>query len=251
MSNSTGISKKSLDELTPEEKGKLLASIGSRRKNRPLDPITVAEILSHTPSNQELGKRLGVTSRMVGMFKSLLSLPENIKPYVRSGKISIDKAVRIASLKDNLSKGLLAEAIANEVFGSLTADIIKQVTPLKNRNEDISIEDCIKMVLKSKPIVDNRYILVTSVEKSLTEVLNLKARNQGTSFSEILKDILEQSLPNSECLLSIAVHNGTILLTLNLDGWQALRQKSHGLEVPLDELVETLARQCLYIGDSE
>jgi len=251
MSNSTGISKKSLDELTPEEKGKLLASIGSRRKDRPLDPITVAEILSHTPSNQELGKRLGVTSRMVGMFKSLLSLPENIKPYVRSGKISIDKAVRIASLKDNLSKGLLAEAIANEVFGSLTADIIKQVTPLKNRNEDISIEDCIKMVLKSKPIVDNRYILVTSVEKSLTEVLNLKARNQGTSFSDLLKDILEQSLPNSECLLSIAVHNGTILLTLNLDGWQALHQKSHSLEVPLDKLVETLARRWVEIGDCE
>lgn len=251
MSNSASISEKCLDELTPEEKGKLLASIGSRRKDRPFDPITVAEILSHTPSNKELGKRLGVTSRMVGMFKSLLSLPENIKPYVRSGKISIDKAVRIASLKDNLSKGLLAEAIANEVFGSLTADIIKQVTPLKNRNEDISIEDCIKMVLKSKPIVDNRYIVVTSINKNLTNILNIKAEKQRVSFGKLVRAIVEQGLPSSESLLSVAAHNGTILLTLNLDGWRALRQKSVSLQVPLDELVETLARQWVEIGDCE
>jgi predicted HicB family RNase H-like nuclease len=248
MSNSIGISEKSLDELTAEETGKLLASIGSRRKKRPFDPITVAEILKHTPSNKELAKRLGVDPRMVGMFKILLSLPEEIKPYVRSGKIGIDKAQRIASLKDTASQQFLAKAIIAD-SNTFTKHIVAEIVSLRNRNKNIPIEDCTNRVLKSRPIVDNRYILVISVKESLSNVLNMKAKKQGVSFRELVRAIVEQSLPSSECLLSIATHNGTILLTLNIDGWQALRQKSRSLEVPLDELVETLARQSLKIRD--
>lgn len=244
MSNSTSISEKSLDELTPEEKGKLLASIKTHRKKRPFDPITVAEILKHTTSNsnKELGKRLGIDPRMVGMFKSLLSLPEEIKPYVRSGEIGIDKAQRIASLKkDTASQQFLAKVITAD-SNTFTKHIVAGIVSLRNRNKNIPIEECTNSVLKSRPIVNNRYILVTSIEKSLSELLHIKAKNLGVSFSELLKDILEQSLPNRGSLLSIVTHDGIILLTLTPEGWQALQQKSNSLEVPLDQLVETLAK---------
>jgi len=248
MSNSVDIGGKSLDELTPEEKGKLLASIGTHRQKRPFDPITVAEIFSHTPSNKELAKRLPIGPRMVAVFKILLSLPEKIKPYVRSGEISIDKAQRIASLKDAASQQFLAKAITAD-SNTFTALIVTKIVSLRNRNKDMPIEDCTNRVLKSRPIVDNRYILVTSVKESLSNVLNMKAKKQGVSFSDLLKHILEQSLPNRESLLSIVTHDGVLLLTLTGDGWQALRQKSRSLEVPLDELVETLASHWLEIGD--
>jgi len=250
MSNSADIGEKSLEELTPEEKGKLLASIKTRRKKRPFDPIAVAGILKHTPSNsnKELGKRLGIDPRMVGMFKSLLSLPEEIKPYVRSGEIGIDKAQRIASLKDTASQQFLAKAITAD-SNTFTKHIVAGIVSLRNRNKNIPIEECTNRVLKSRPVVDNRYILVTSVEKSLSELLHIKAKKQGASFSELLKDILEQSLPNRGSLLSIVIHDGIVLLTLTPEGWEALRQKSGALGVPLDELVETLASQWLEIGD--
>lgn len=251
MSNSTGISGKSLNELSPEEKGKLLASIGTRRKERPFDPITVAEIFGHTPSNAELAKKLGTSPRMVGMFKSLLSLPEDIKPYVRSREISIDKAVRIASLKkDTPSQEFLAKAIIAEP-DTFTTPTVSKIVALKNNNKNMPIEDCTKRVLKSRPIVENRYVLVTGIEKSLSETINNRAVEQGISSLDLLKGILQQSLPTHESLLSIVTHNGIVLLTLTAEGWQALRQKAGSLGVPLDELVETLVRLSFETGISK
>ena len=254
MSNSIDIGEKSLDELSPEEKGKLLASIKPHRKERPLDPMTVAEILANTPSrsDSELAKRLGSSPRLVGMFKSLLSLPQDIQPYVKwwTGGISMDKAQRIASLRDIVSQQFLSKAILAEP-NAFTAPTVAKIVARKNRNKDLSIEDCTKMVLKSRPIVENRYLLVTGIEKSLSETVNKRAAEQGISSLDLLKGILKQSLPSDGSLLSIVTHNGIILLTLTAEGWQSLRQKSGSLGVPLDELVETLVRLGLEAGISK
>lgn len=251
MSSQSPIVRKSIDELSPEEKGQLLASIGVRRSGRPFDPITVAEIFKYTPSNGELAKKLGVSSRLVGMFKSLLFLPEDIKDYVRVGKISsIDKAVRIASLRDPIAQLFLAKAIVTEPT-TFTAPVISAIVTLKNRNKDMPIEDCTKRVLKSRPIIENRYVFVTSIAKDLSKTVTDKAQAQGISAVELLKGILRQSLPSDESLLSAVIHDGSILLTLTVDGWQALRQKTGSLGVPLDELVETLVRLSFETGTSQ
>lgn len=254
MSNSIDIGEKSLDELSPEEKGKLLASIKPHRIARPLAPITVAQILAHTPSrsNGELAKKLGTSSRLVGMFKSLLSLPQDIQPYVKwTGGISFDKAQRIASLKEDLvSQQFLSKAILAEPT-TFDAPTVAKIVARKSRNKDLSIEDCTKMVLKSRPMVENRYLFVTGIEKSLSETVNKRAAEQGISSSDFLRGILRQSLPSDESLLSIVTHNGIVLLSLTAEGWQSLRQKSGSLGVPLDELVETLVRLGLEAGISK
>jgi hypothetical protein len=251
MSNSTGIGGKSLNELSPEEKGKLLASIKTHRKERPLDPITVAEILGRTPSNAELARKLGITPRMVVMFKSLLSLPQDIQPYVKwTGGISFDKAQRIASLRDIVCQQFLSKAIVAEP-NAFTAPTVAKIVALKNNNKNMPIEDCVQRVLKSRPIVENRYIFVTGIEKSLSEAVSNRAAEQGISSVDLLKGILRQSLPSDESLLSAVTHDGSILLTLTVDGWQALRQKSGILGVPLDELVETLVTLSFETGTSK
>lgn len=244
MSNKTNISEKSIDELSPEEKGKLLASIGSRKQRRPLDPMTVAEILGHTQSNAELATKLGITPRMVGMFKSLLSLPDTIKPYVRSREISIDKAVRLATLSDATSQQFLAKAILAEPH-TFTAPTVSKIVALKNNNKNMHIDDCARRILKSKPIVENRYIFVTGIEKSLSETITIKAEKQGISSVDLLKGILKQNLLSEKTLLSLVVHNGIVMLTFTPEGWQSLREKSGSLGVPLDEVVETLIRLSL------
>jgi hypothetical protein len=239
------VSQKSIDELSPQEKAKLLATVKTHRKDRPLDWVTVAEILQHTTSNQELAKRLGVTPRLVGMIKGLLSLPEEIKTYVRTKQIdSLDKAVRIASLKNSGDQLFLSKAIVADP-STFTAPIVTKAVALRNGNKDISIAECIARVLKSKPIRENRYVLVTTIGKSLSENASERLTKQGTSFLDFLKGVVRQSLLSDKDLLSLATHNGLILLTLTPDGWQALRQKSGSLGVPLDELIETLLRHAL------
>jgi hypothetical protein len=245
---SSSIGQKSIYELSPQEKALLLATVKTHRKERGLDYITAAEIFQRTPSNQELARVFHTTARLVGMFKSLLSLPEDIKDYVRTGKISsLDKAVRIASLKDTGSQLFLAKAILTDP-ATFTAPTVSKIVTLKNRNKDMSIEECVEKVLKSKPIVENRYVLVTAVEKALSQTGSEKATEEGISFSDFVKKTIRQILPSDDSLLSIMTHNGMILLTLTAEGWQALRQKSGNLGVPLDELVETLLKLALSKG---
>jgi len=181
----------------------------------------------------------------------LLSLPKDIQPQVKwTGGISIDKAVNIARLNDAVSQQFLAKAIIAEP-NTFTAPTVAKIVALKNNNQAFSLEDCTRRVLRSRPIVENRYLFVTGIPKSLSETVNNKATEQGISSSEFLKGIVKQSLPSDEGLLSIVTHNGIVLLTLTAEGWQGLRQKSGSLGVPLDELVETLVRLGLEAGISK
>lgn len=247
MSSSNYVDKKSMHELSPQEKGLFLASIGTRSKRRAYGPMTVARILSNTPSasDKELAKNLPITARMVGMFKSLLSLPETIQPYVMwTGGISIDKAQRISSLKDDpVSQHFLAKAIIDNprVF---TAPIIAKIISRKSRNKDMPIDACVNMVLKSRPIVENRYVLVTSISKESSMLLETKAEEQGMTFPDLLKKVLKQNIPK-DTLVSLVTHNGIILLILEEEGWNALRQKAGALGVPIDELAENLIKNWL------
>lgn len=247
MSSSQDVERKSIHELSPEEKGLFLASIGTRSKRRAYSPITVARILSNTPSasDKELSKNLPISARMVGMFKSLLLLPETIQPYVTwTGGISIDKAQRIASLKDDpVSQHFLVKAIMDNprVF---TAPIVAKIVSRKSRNKDLPIDACINMVLKSRPIVENRYVLVTSVSEKSNMLLEKKAVEQGKTFPDLLKEVLKQNIPK-DTLVSLVTHNGIILLILEEEGWNVLRQKAGTLGVPIDELAESLIRNWL------
>lgn len=113
------------------------------------------------------------------------------------------------------------------------------------------VEDCTRMVLKSRPIVENRYVFVTGIERSLSEMVANRAAEQGISAVDLLKGILIQSLPSDESLLSIVTHNGIVLVTLTAEGWQSLRHKAGSLGVPLDELVETLVSLSFETGISK
>ena len=238
--------KKSLEELEPDEWPLVLGSVGTRRKQRPIDPVTLAEMFERTRwTNEKIAKTLSVTPRTVTMFKHLLSLPEDVKALLRSGEVSIDEGDRLSTMKDTFSQKFLAKAIADKALG---ADLVKKVTRLKNRNPDIPIENCINMALKSKPIVEKRHILVTSIEENISKALTERAEQVQLPPADFLKNILEENLPDKRSLLSIIMHNGVTLLTVTPDGFQALREKSAELRVPLNELLETLVKLKLGIG---
>lgn len=235
---SSELAKKSLAELTPEEWARILASVGTRRKERPVDPVTVAQVFSNTPwSNEEIAHRLSVTPRTVVMFKHLLRLPEKEQELVRIRKISIDEGDRLSSLKDAAARELLIQAILNR---ALSADIVNQVIRFKRPNPGMPIEDCINEVVKSKPKTRHWFAarIGTNIDKALIE----KAQRNAIASSELLKDILEKSFSIQGSVLSITLGSGVSILVLTPKGWEALRKKSGELGVPLDDAVEEIAR---------
>lgn len=236
---SSELGEKSLAELTPEEWVLLLASVGTRRKERPVNPITVAQVFANTPwSDEEIARRFSVTPRQIAMFKRLLKLDEKEQELVRARKISIDQGVRLSSLKDSALRQLLAGAIINK---ALSADIVSQVIHFKNENPGVPIEDCINMVVKSKP--KTRHVFVARIERNVSIALSKKAQDGGIPTSELLKKILEDSFSIEGSVLSVLMQNGSSLLVLTPRGWEVLRKKSGELGVPLDEAVESIAKR--------
>lgn len=243
MSSQRDLSSKSIDDLTPVEKGTLLASVGSHKPLRPIDAITVAEIFSNSQSNALIAKKTGISTRMVGMFKSLLSLSDETKASVRTGRISIDKAVRLAALEDTKAQELLSKAILADPR-MFSAPNVSRIVSLRNRNPDMSVEECINRVLKAKPLVENRYVLVTDLREKLSELSKRKAVQEGTPYAQFLKEATQKSLPEGS-LRSLIVHNDVLLLILTSEGWQALRYKALEFGVPLEEVLDHLVEQAL------
>lgn len=241
MSNQKDLSSKSVDDLTPIEKGMLLASVGSHKPQRPIDPITVAEIFSNSQSNVLIAKKTGISTRMVGMFKSLLSLSDEIKASVRSRQISIDKAVRLAALKDTRAQELLSKAILADPLIFSAPSVSKMVT-LKNRNPDMPVEECINRVLKAKPLIENRYVLVTDLKEKLSELSKRKAAKESTPYEQFLIEATRKSLPEGS-LHSLVVHKDALLLILTSEGWQALRHIAVESGIPLEEVLDYIVEQ--------
>ena len=235
---SSELGKKSLAELTTEEWVLLLASVGTRRKNRPADPMTVAQIFANTPwSNEEIARKFSVSPRQIAMFKRLLQLDENERELIRTRRISIDQGVRLSSLKDHKLRHLLEGTILNR---ALSADIVSQVVHFQKQNPDMPIEQCINLVVKSKP--KTRHVFATRIERDIIATLGKKAHDAAISSSDLLKKILENSFSIEGSVLFVLLQNGSTILVLTPGGWELLRRKSGELGVPLDEAVESIAK---------
>ncbi|MCB7129591.1 MAG: hypothetical protein J3T61_08655, partial [Candidatus Brocadiales bacterium] len=113
----------------------------------------------------ELAVKLDYHAQTIRMFKNLLKLPPDVQELVRLGKVSIDEGDRISRLKDVQAQKFLAEAI---VADALSADLVKDIVALKNRNPTIAIEQCVEQVVKARPVVEDRYILVTQISDTVT-----------------------------------------------------------------------------------
>lgn len=242
MSSLKGTTRISLESLDAETLAKVLASIGTRTKRRPIDPISLAKLFARTGmTDGELAAKLGVHAQTIRMFKNLLKLPPDIRELVKSGKVSRDEGDRISRMKDVQAQKFLAEAIVADV---LSADLVKDIVALKNRNPTIPIEQCVEQVLKAQPVFEDRYILVTKISEAVTKAIEMESKSCGIPFSEVAKSILQESLPR-EGLLSLVARGRIVLVTFTEDGWQTVSAKCDSSGVSLEEVVENLLKEWL------
>jgi len=234
---------KLLDQLGSELRARLFDGIGSRRIKRTMDPISVAEELERRgASNEEWARALGVSAEMVREFRHILRLPEHIKSLVRDRRISIDKAYRLSKLKDKEAQQALAQFLAEQ---KIPAPVVREVVRLKNRNPDMPLAQCIDMALKSRPVREDKYVFVTSIEPSLRQVIEKEAQKRGKSSLELIKRVVVKSMLSEASILGFSMHDGLIVITLDRGGIEALRRKARELAAPLEELVSTLVKQSM------
>ncbi|RKU28224.1 hypothetical protein C6497_09565 [Candidatus Poribacteria bacterium] len=185
--------------LSPFETRQLILSIGTHKTERALSPVEVAKylqkVLDAGEKRGEIAERLHLRgTSMIGRFLRLLSLPIQVRRLINWGSdptsLSFYAASEIARLEVSQDQITLAKAALESQLNK--SDIIQVVQIHQRSNE--SIDNCIKAVLKQRPIVERRHLIAGEL---CCEELKTKL-NQASQLTRdnLLQTVLKRHLPN-------------------------------------------------------
>tara|TARA_B100000315_G_C14587383_1_gene593799 strand:+ start:2691 stop:3398 length:708 start_codon:yes stop_codon:yes gene_type:complete len=181
---------KSVSEL----KSKLILSVGTHQGKRPLSPVEVAKAFEFLEASGMHPKELADLvsfkgTSMIGKFKRLLLLPEEIQVWVDWGNtsgpyISFSSASLLSGLKDSRDQNQVKDSVLKY---TLRKSEIQQIVEIRKKFKK-SIEECIESILKLRPEVIQRYIFIGSItDKNLISRLSELSENErNATFISIL-----------------------------------------------------------------
>lgn len=237
-------------QIDEETLAKLLLSVGTRKKWRPLSPITTAKILDEwckTNSIKEVSRTLGVSSTTIQMFRNLLTLPESVQKLVDNGKIGRDTGDRISRLEDPIEQEILAKAIS---VGKVISDEVKNsILSLKKRNRDMPMSECIELVIKYRPIIEEENLVISRIRERTLNGLKERSEASGILIDDLIEKILKETIPTEEGFISAKNIDYTVLLALKKEGFNAFKSEAVKSNIKLNNLVDKLIEQGLEKGD--
>jgi len=237
-------------QIDEETLAKLLLSVGTRKKWRALPPITTANILDEwckSSSQKEVAGLLGVSSETIRMFRRLLTLPENVQKLVEDREIGIDAGDRISRFKDPEVQEILAKATIDR---KVTSDEVKNlIKSLKNRNPDMPISECIELVIKYRPIIEEEHLVISRIRESTLNALKKKSETSGILVDNLIEDVLKETISTEKGFISANIYDNTILLSLKTEGFKVFKAESVKSKVKLNDLIDKLIERGLVKGD--
>jgi hypothetical protein len=199
--------------LSSDERRDLILSIGTHKKNRPLSPIQVAQLLNRLyptqgiPLNQIAHELLLKDPSILRRFLSLLSLPPELQPLVdwgtSPGYLSFSVASEISRAKEPEKINLLAkDALENQ----RSKEEVRAILQCNLRGGG-SLTHCIETIDSTRSKVIHHYVF-------LGQLPTLIHGNQWEEqYSSELRAMLSK-LVHEENVLSAAVKNGRFSFTL-------------------------------------
>ena len=226
----------------PEERAKLIMSVGTHRKDRPYTPLEVAERidreLAHGNPPGEVARALHLTVSMISRFRKLLSLSSNVQHLIdwekTNGSISMTLGFEIARLESSRDQNQLAQVALTH---KLTKAEIQHVVSMKSR-QGISIADGTELALKTRPEVVDLYAFFGVVH-------NDTVRRSLSSLSQQERDFIFQKCL-SEILGEHFKHGGRLGITqYSLVGNSDLADAIHSLAIEIEDTINTSLGQTL------
>lgn len=203
--------------LTDEEQQELILSVkASGVARRKLGPIAVAEFMNRAlqsgETRQSLAKALGFTSpTMIGRFVRLLELAPLVRCRVSwpgGGGVAFSTAAEIARLSpDEQSQGF--DAVSEH---GLTALELKQLVQRRARAHE-SFAESLKSILALRPLVEQRYIFIGSINEQSGKLLEAAGETQV-----VLRALIRERLSDEEVGVSLRGRAFTISTTANTAG---------------------------------
>ena len=239
--------------MDKETINRLIVSLKSKRKARLMDPIEIATTLKflcdHMP-REEVARRFNIDERStLWVYLRLLSLPKKVQQLIRDGKIGMDTGYRISILDRYGSmeeQEILADATikyklsSNEVRGI--------VQSLKKRNPDLGIEECIRLALKARPLIEEEHLVITRIKDDTLLILRKKSHLCQMSLEEMVKKCIEKHLP-PQSITSLKLSDTKVIISLTKERLKVFKEKARNLKIKPEHLVEFLVQRCLLNED--
>ncbi len=159
------------DQLPVELRRKLILSVGTHRSERPLSPVEVAEALEMQIASgttaRDIAEALHLeNTTMIGRFRRLLRLSPAIRHLVTWGQSPSSISLTVASELARLDSADTQQQVVDAALeNGLKSSEVRQVVQILQRS-DQSTSEAIQSVLKLRPQVTRRHVMVGAVLSS-------------------------------------------------------------------------------------
>lgn len=198
-----------INDLTHDEFGKLVASVGTHKGKRHLLPFECSALIIKAIENstkEELSEVIGISPSQISKFVNLNALPSDIRKMVCFGKqkgcISFSAAAEMASLKSLEDRLGLAKATLEH---DLRKDEVISVVQRINRS-DLELEVVVDEILKLRPQIEQQYLFLVSLD-------NLRYEDELEFKREIRKRLAKKIGGTNVHSISIGENRLAILLS--------------------------------------
>lgn len=197
---------------------RLMMSVGTRNSDRPMIPYDAAKTIksligdiknSHNVKNntqlsngkavESASKRLGIAVPTCQEFLQVLKMPANWRGVLAfhgnrtDGRLPFTIARKLAPRyeKGKLSKDDLDLLMSVAVNQNATRDDIEDIVIYKDKNESLSLEECVKHIMNLTPVIIRGFVTIADVNPDLLKKTKTKL---GVSESNAVKVLLIKHL---------------------------------------------------------
>ena len=183
--------------LLPQERQRLLLSVGTHRGKRSLSPVEVANLFAKiiaaggSLSDCAHAARLEGTT-IVSRFLRLLKLPESVRHLVVwgsiPGMIGFSAGSELARLDDEIEK---EEVVRGVLAYRLSGSEVREVVQMTMRSKR-SVEECLKEAIEMRPRIEKRYVYVGAVTNSELKRLleSMMQQQRDELLASVIKGVL-------------------------------------------------------------
>lgn len=239
--------------LSISEEAKLLLSLGTHKKNRPLSPLEASDFIKRLlddggatipkGTKSQIAQKLGFSGeKMIDEFLSLQELPATIREAIgwggmEDGRLPFSTGAQLAKLRGR-EQDVLAKVALEHNF---TKTEIIRIVQLRLRNPSKTINECIEDIKRIRPVVHTGYVVVTHLSEDAVARLHANALASKLAPEDVLKLILSRTL-QPESIKSIVIRKRFLILTLDEDGYRRFKALPDSMKIAPEEIADRLVR---------
>ena len=232
-----------MEEIDDEILAKLLLSIGpgSRKKCRPFNYIEIAEIIGELCKNStqsQVARKLVVSPETIRHLLRLNKLSDYVRELVSKDLIGLDIGKNISYLDDFNEQKELADAVIKENL--ISKEIRGIIQNLKKRNPNMSIRQCIDIVLKYRPQIQTNDLVIFDISDNSLQLLEKNTKSSNVSVNVLLFNIFNEVELIRDKIINIEVLGKIIFAIFNTKSVNILEKLSNKLNVEQENVFDKI-----------